>query len=362
MKLTQQQDKLILSSQVEWWSRVIGIPFLLLGVLCMVSWLSGGMTDESGRQASFGVALLFSLPFGLSGLGFGFGQIKFIVDRRNGTATRWLGALFPFWKKTVPLSRMDRVSLISVQRRRQSHNYTAYAVSLSGPAGSVNSSSIASPHECRRLARRVAVFCELPLHDTLKDTTTPCSELAGNLRERLKSSSEKPVCNDIPPEGVSADRVGGTSRIRLEPAGLTFGRKLMLYVQLGGLSLLGLPLLIAVLATPFSAEAGLRPLALVWLIPLLGLAASGRAILMNSKRETESEEEIELTQSELVWKSTWRSKTTRKVVRVAELDDLENDWGGLQVLSESDSFSMARGVSRDTRDWLSSYLKAQLIN
>ncbi|MCA9779002.1 MAG: hypothetical protein KC800_19875 [Candidatus Eremiobacteraeota bacterium] len=361
MKIKTQKNKLILSSEINWWSRLIGIPFLLLGLLVFGSWLNGGMTDESGRQSSFGMALLIAAMFGLPGLGLGFGQIKFIVDRQAGTATRWLGAFFPFWKNSVPLSKLDKVALVTVRRSREGHSYTNYAVELSGPGGKVTSSSVSSPHECRRLARRVAVFAELPLHDTLKEITTPYTELSGNLRERLKHDRDKPESGP-PPEGVSADKVGGTLKIRLEPCGLSFGKKFMFYAQIGGLALVGLPLLVTVLAALMadSAEPGLRLLALPWLLILVFLAFSASRVHLKTKREAECEEEIELSQSELVWKQTWRSQTLRKSFLVEDIQDLESDWGGLLVLSESDSVAMAAGAGRETREWLLSRLKGHL--
>jgi hypothetical protein len=114
MKLSTQPNRLVISSEIDSWNRIIGFPFFLIGILCIVGRLTGGMTDPSGQQAGWGQTLLIASLFGLPGLGMSFGRVKLMVDRSTRTAARRLQALIPVWKQSLDWSNLDKVSLDTV--------------------------------------------------------------------------------------------------------------------------------------------------------------------------------------------------------------------------------------------------------
>lgn len=357
MKVVSRPDRLELSTEVPWWSRMIGIPILVLAILCSWSWLTGGVTDGTGQKDNSAATLLLIAPLALAGLVFGFGQVKLILDLSTHRVTRWVGAVLPFWRRSLSLSELEKVTIKTVRSSHEGRTHKDYAVHLMGPGGQLSSSAIGCEYECRRLARRAAVFTGLPLYDTLKGATIPSSQLQGNLRERLNRNPAIEV-SEVPPHGVRSDLEDGCLKVVLEPPGMTFATSLLCYVQIGFLSLFMLPLAYAGFTALSQPNKRTLALPVFCLVGILMLVAWG--IHRRTRRQNESVEQFELTDTAFSWRQSWRGRTDSKTIRIEDIDDLDTSLTGLLLLTSSDLHRMAVGAGQEQRDWMEGVFKGRI--
>ncbi len=353
-----------MTTEIAWWRPLIGSLPLLFSLLIVYSYGRGGLKIMDEPAGPFGVFLLGGGFFAM-GMTLSFGKTSLMAKRGSRRAYKWIGALFPVWKRSLDWSSVTEVVLETVEKRsKRGHLFFYYAVTLRGQGAELRSPILSSEHECRRLARQFAVFLDLPLRDTVKSTLTPCEELRGGLQQRLSWKAEELAIVAPPPEGVSVDSVGNQLNIWRAPTGRTFGLQLMLYLQIAGALIIFGPIGYVVLLAAFtsSAEPQLGLLALPWLVVLVSGIVWLRQRYWQGIRDAETDEEIEMTATELTWKRTWRGSTETKRIPIPEIDDLALDVRGVVVLTGADSLHLAQGGKVACQRWLISALKSHLVS
>ncbi len=329
----------------------------------LLGWMNGSFTSD-GKVVSTAIALPLASVLIAVGMAISFGQRKLIVDGHSRTVSSWVGAVFPIWKRTVPWSAVDEVSIESVQRSAKVGTVTRWVVNVEGSQIKLRSVDVWQSTEARRVGRRVAVFMKRPLRNRVDGSLTPFEDLQGTLGQRLRRQNPDPGEIPPPPEGVSVDRLAGSKLwIRCEPPGVSAGRRFLFFAQVGLVAVFTLPISITVVAGLFSksVEPGLQLALIPFALILLGFAISLHRTYLKLRRDGECEEEVELTSTELVIRQKTGSKPSTRRVPVEDLETLEVDREGVLVLTKAESFHLATGADSRRHYWLRKALETHLI-
>jgi hypothetical protein len=171
--------RLLLVQPAGWVRLLLGVPFLVVGVLLLLLFRSDPHSDSSPGLATTFVGVLIGLILTLY-------RRVVVLDRSRGTVEvrRWCGAT---WARTVRgLPAYDRVEIRRQVEGRQSESRArfTYRVFLVGRGGDLELVLDTSEVRSRRRARAVARVTGRDLVDLTEDPPVRQSAVELQLRER----------------------------------------------------------------------------------------------------------------------------------------------------------------------------------
>ncbi len=167
---------------------LFGLPFFAFGVTFAIAGLLGKVTSSGGGTSPAHVVVPFGLIFGGVGALFMFGRLGLTLNRRDRTAAKWWGLLFPF-KKTVHLIAEDAMILVTKEiRRSQKSSTTVFPVRIPTKDGELALTESRKYEQARQDAERAAKFMGLGMRDSSSGETIEraAGTLDESLRDRLK--------------------------------------------------------------------------------------------------------------------------------------------------------------------------------
>jgi hypothetical protein len=332
-------------------------PVALIGLLMIVSVLTGNVTKGQGRPAGVAeyaaVSLLGSAFFGI-GVIFCFGRRGLVFDRNQRTVARWYGLLIPMLTKVVPWDSFSEIAITN----ESGEDSTAYCVRLAGRA-KLKVVRVREELEARRWAEELARFTGLPILDS-SYTAAPVLREAAHvdvpLREQLRAG---PTLDLAPPPPGMLTKVsceGNTVLLQFPkiPWGASIG---ILVVTLLGVLLIGGGIPVAILAdrTIPRFYAGLA--AFVILLPL---SVTLRSVWLYARYGCEvvaSAQELRITQPGLL-------KLRVDGIPISELEEIriegEGKWCRLAALSDRQTVRFGQGLPREELVWIQTVLQKAL--
>ena len=302
---------------------LVGVLFLLPGLLIMQIPLGLVPLDTEGASLPWYVFVLFGLPFAAVGTVLVFGRSGFTIDRRRGVVRQWKGLVVPMRRTETLLSLYGCVRL--GHQAGDKNSADTYPVELAGPAAGTTL-RIGFPTdytEARRVAEELSRFLDKPLEDSSvpKQVVREPGRLDEPLRDRLRRTGEDVRTPPPMPQVMRAKILETPDGATMEIPARTpaFFRYVALAVSFFMAAVVGFTFIPTIHRLPFEPSTRFGMTLFVSALFILGPILTGRRLFrMQSGQRTV----VTVNRSVLRVEEHAGGKTAAREIPVDELEDL----------------------------------------